>query len=117
MNFDLSRSDVERLLAGFLAGTQAVALNTQVTDCRELPEPHRAAVQRAHEANRAWTAWSTDCGFLVAWGDYDIAASKRLYSYVLSIGWCGLQGSQHATWCRCDPGRPTEWVIGRGYPE
>jgi hypothetical protein len=114
MNFDLSRSDVEQLLAGFLAGTQAVALKTQVTDYRELPEPYRPAVHRAHEAKRAWTAWSTDCGFLVAWGDYDIAASRQLFSHVLFVEWQGSHGGPHATWCRCDPRRPTEWVFGRG---
>jgi hypothetical protein len=116
MHFDLSRSDVERLLTGFLAGTQGVTLQSPITDCQVLPDVYRTAIQRAQEANRAWTAWSTDYGFLLAWGDYDSAASRRQFVYMLFVEWIDF-GGQHAAWCHCDPGRPTEWVFGRGPPE
>jgi hypothetical protein len=62
MNFDLSRPDLETLLAGFLTGTQAVEVGVRRIDLADLPPACRAHVRLAEASGRAWTAWSTPCG-------------------------------------------------------
>jgi len=114
VNFDLSRVDVENLLAAFLVGTQGMKPLARVIDLRELPEQCRVCVQLAASRGRAWTAWSTEVGPIAAWGDYDIAASRRLNAYVLFVEWYWLPSGQNSLWCHCDPRRPSEWTIGRG---
>lgn len=95
MNFELSRSELENLLAGFLAGTQCVELKTRITELKHLSAEYRTHVQCAKAKGRAWTAWSTELGILVAWGDYDIAASRRLDAFVLCrILWNQLRSTR-----------------------
>jgi hypothetical protein len=60
MNVDLSRTDVEKLLGGFLMGTQAVDI--RLTELADLPPACRALVKRAAAAGQVWTAWMTDGG-------------------------------------------------------
>jgi hypothetical protein len=114
MNFDLSRSDVENLLAGFLAGTQGVELKKRLTDLSDLAPACRTHVRRAVASGRAWTAWSTEHGPIAAWGDYDIHGSRQINAYLLSVEWCGVPNDHHSLWCYCHPRRPTEWIVGRG---
>jgi hypothetical protein len=114
MDFDPSLSDAAEPLGGFLAGTQGVELQARIIDVDELSEAHRRRVQSAHVRGLAWTAWSTEHGPVAAWGEYDVAGSKRLNAYVLFAEWYGMPNGQHALWCYCHPGRPTEWIAGRG---
>jgi len=114
MKFDLNRSDVETLLAGFLAGTQCVKLQARVLAIDDLPEECRQPVGAAASLGRAWTAWSTERGPMAAWGNYDIKASIQLNAYVLLVEWYVQPSGCHSIWCHCNPARPTEWVVGRG---
>ena len=113
MNFELSQSELESLLDGFLVGALGLELKTRIMDLKDLPEGCRTRLQRAEAKSRAWTAWVTDDGPVAAWAEYDIAASRRLNAAVLFIEWAGTHG-HHALWCHCTPNRPTEWIIGRG---
>jgi hypothetical protein len=116
INYDLSRADVENLLAGFLEGTLNVELKLRITDLRDLPADCRAHLSQAQASNRAWIAWATSDGPMAAWGDYHLEPSKRLFGYLLSVEWwTGLTG-HHSLWCYCEPKRPTEWTIGRTRP-
>jgi hypothetical protein len=114
INFDLSRTDVENLLAGFLTGAVGVQLGTRLTDLNALPVAYRAHVRAAEASGRACTAWSTADGPIAAWGDYHLEASKRLYAHLLLIEWSEVPTGHHSLWCYCDPKRSTEWTIGRG---
>ena len=113
MNFDLSRSDVESLLAGFLAGTLGVEFGTRLIAVSELPAPCRTHVRAAVASGHAWIAWTTPCGPMAAWGVYDIQGSRQINAYLLSSG-----GVYRAVTTRCGvtatPKRPTDWVVGRG---
>jgi hypothetical protein len=115
MNFDLSRSEFENLLAGFLVGALGVELKARVSSLNELPAACRPRIESAEAKGLAWSAWTTDQGLMAAWGEYDIAASRKLNAHVLRVGWW-VQSTQthHALWCYCYSGRPTEWVVGRG---
>jgi hypothetical protein len=113
MLFDLSHTDLENLLGGFLTGTQSVELKARVTEMGDLPESYRKHLQGAQAQGRAWAAWWTDSGILTAWCDYDIVASRKQHAFVLYIAWAGAACGQHALWCYCYPDRPTDWVIGR----
>jgi hypothetical protein len=114
VKYDLSRSDVENLLAGFLTGAQGIELGTRLTDIRELPETCRTLVRRAEESGRAWTAWSTPIGPVAAWGQYDLERSRQLFAFLLLVEWWDVPSGHHALWAYCDPRRPTEWTIGHG---
>jgi hypothetical protein len=114
VNFDLSRSDVENLLAAFLAGTLGVEFGTRFMTLSELPAPCRTHLRPAVASGRAWIAWSTSCGPLAAWGVYDIQASRQINAYLLFVEWWGMPSGHHSLWCYCDPKRPTDWVVGRG---
>jgi hypothetical protein len=114
INYDLSRSDVENLLAGFLTGAVGVELGTRLTDLNVLPAAYRAHLHAAEASGRAWTAWSTERGPIAAWGDHDREGSRRLNAYLLLVDWGDGHTGYHSLWCYCDPKRPTEWTIGRG---
>ena len=116
INFDLSRSDVETLLAGFLTGAVGVQLGARLTDLSSLPAEHRKHVCAAEDSGRPWAAWSTERGPIAAWGDYHPEASKRLYGHQMLIEWYDMPTGHHALWCYCDPKRLTQWTIGRGRP-
>src|SRR5882724_411413 len=98
-NFDLSLSELERLLAGFLVGTQGVELGERLMDLDDLPAACREDVRRATASGRAWTAWSTQYGPIVAWGDYNIQGSKQLNGYLLFVEWWSVPGGHHSLWC------------------
>jgi hypothetical protein len=114
INNDLSPSDVERLLAGFLTGAVGVQLGTRLTDLNALPAECCKHVRAAEAGGRTWAAWATDCGPIAAWGDHHPEASKRLYGYQLLVEWWDVPTGHHSLWCYCDPKRPTEWTFGRG---
>jgi hypothetical protein len=116
INFELSRSDVENLLAGFLAGTQCVVLQARIIEIGELPGATRTHVQRAESRGRPWTAWSTKRGPMAAWGDYNLEGSVKLNAYLLFVEWWLVPSGHHSLWCYCYPKRPTEWIIGRSRP-
>jgi hypothetical protein len=113
MYFDLSRSELENLLTGFLVGALGVELKAQVHDLTQLPEDYRTRVCKAESQGRPWTAWSTDRGLIAVWGEYDLAASRSLHAFVLFLSWYGVAFSQHGMWCYCYPNRPAEWIVGR----
>jgi hypothetical protein len=112
MYFDLSRSEMENVLTGFLVGALGVELKAQVSQM-ELPEDYRTRICKAESEGRPWTAWSTDRGLVAAWGEQDLDASRKLHACVLFVSWCGEAFSQHGIWCYCYPNRPTEWIVGR----
>jgi hypothetical protein len=114
VNFDLSRSDVEILLTGFIVGTQGVELGTHLTSLGDLPAAYRAHVRGAEASGDAWTAWLTLWGPMAAWGNYDIQGSRQINAYLLFVEWWGELSGHHSLWCYCDPKRPTGWTIGRG---
>jgi hypothetical protein len=113
VNFDLSRSDVENLLAGFLAGAIGLELRARL-DISQLPVDCRKHMQQAKTSGRAWTAWATERGPIAAWGDYHFEASKGNYAHLLLIEWSDVPTGHHSLWCYCDPKRPTEWTVGEG---
>jgi hypothetical protein len=110
----LSKFEVENLLSGFLAGTLCLKLETRTSDIGELPLACRTLVLTAQRAGRVWTAWSTPCGPVAAWADYDINGSKRTQAYVLFVEWWHESNGHHSLWCYCYPKRPKEWTFGRG---
>ena len=114
INFDLFRSDVENLFAGFLTGAVGAELGVRLTDMNALPLECRKHVRAAEGAGRTWVAWETDRGTIAAWGDYHTDASRRLYAYQMLIEWYDTPTGHHALWCYCNPGRSAEWTIGRG---
>jgi hypothetical protein len=111
---DLSRSDVENLLAGFLTGARSVQLGKRLTELDDLPAAYRTHVQLAEASGVVWAAWSTQCGPVVAWAKVDAQGSGRSSAYLLQFEWYETLSGHHALWCHCDPKRPTEWTIGRG---
>jgi hypothetical protein len=115
MDFSGTRAEVEKLLKGFLVGTQNVRLESQVLTIEELPAACRERVRAADASGRVWGAWSTEQGVMVVWGNYDVEGSRRLKWYVLLyLEWYIPPGEFHAGWFRCNPRRPTEWIFGRG---
>lgn len=116
MNFDLSRSDVENLLAGFLTGTQAVELKKRLTDLTDLPPACRTLVRRAEATGRAWTAWVTELGPIAASANYDPHGSRQIDAYLLLVEWWAEPSGHHSLWCYCHPKHPTDWTVGRGRP-
>ena len=108
------RAEVVSLLDGFLAGTQAVELRVRIQDLQEPPVWFRAHLERAQGLGRVWTAWLTDEGYMIAWGDYDHEQSTRVRGHVLFIEWCLPPTEQHASWWYCYAKRPKEWICGRG---
>jgi hypothetical protein len=117
MNFDLSRTDVENLLAGFLTGTQAVDLGLRLTDLSDLPPACRTLLRNAAAAGRAWTAWVTEFGPMAAWADYDSRGSRQINAYLLFVEWWSASSGHHSLWCYCHPKRPNDWTAGRGHPD
>jgi hypothetical protein len=111
---DLSRSDVERLLAGFLTGSRSVELGKRLTELSDLPAACRTHAKFAEASGVVWAAWLTPCGSVVAWAKVDIQGSIRINAHVLRLEWCDTLSGHHALWCYCDPKRPTEWTVGRG---
>lgn len=114
MPSDVSRAEIVSLLDAFLAGTQAVELRTAIKDLKALPVWFRAHLERAEGLGRIWTAWSTDEGHMIAWGDYDQEQSKRIRAHVLFVKWCLPPAEHHASWWYCYGKRPREWICGRG---
>ena len=117
INYDLSRLEVETLIAAFLTGALGIELERRLTDLGELPPVCRAHVRLAEASGRAWTAWSTLCGPIAAWGYYDIQGSKQISAYLLLVEWCGVLSGHcdhHSLWCYSYPKHPREWIVGRG---
>jgi hypothetical protein len=81
VNFDLSRSDVEILLTRFIVGTQGVEIGTHLTSLGDLPAAYCAHVRGAEASGHAWTAWSTPCGPMAAWGNY----ARQINAYLLFV--------------------------------
>jgi len=106
--------DLEDLLKCFLVGTQNVSLAARIQKLAELPSDCRDRVRAAQARGHGWAAWSTERGPMVAWGTYDDDGSRRLRTHLVYIEWFVPPGEYHAAWWRCDPNRPTEWVVGRG---
>jgi len=117
MHFDVSRSDLENLLTGFLVGALGIEPKAQIHDLTVLPEDYRTRVRHAESQEHPWTAWSTERGLVAVWCEYDLAASKRLQACCLFLSWYGVAFSQHGMWCYCYPNRPTEWIVGRDRAE
>jgi len=111
---DVSRAEVVSLLDAFLAGTQAVELRVRITDPKKLPDWFRAQLDGAQKLGRIWTAWVTDEGHMIAWGEYDHERSTRNRANVLFIEWCLPPDAHHASWWFCYAKRPKEWICGRG---
>jgi hypothetical protein len=111
---DVSRAEIVSLLDAFLSGTQAVELRVRIKELEGLPDWYRAHVEHAQELGRVWTAWSTDEGHVIAWGDYDHEQSTRVRAHVLFIEWGLPPADHHASWWYCYPKRPKEWICGRG---
>jgi hypothetical protein len=114
IRFDLSRSDVENLLGGFLTGALGLEPETRLTETAELPMACQSHLRLAETSGRAWTAWSTPLGPTAAWGEYDIQGSKNLFAFLLLVEWWDVPSGHHALWAYCDPRRRTEWTIGKG---
>jgi hypothetical protein len=114
VRFDLSRSDVENLLAGFMTGALGMELRTRLTDIAELPAACQSHLRLAQDSGRPWTAWSTPLGPTAVWGEYDIQGSRHLFAFLLLVEWWDVPSGHHALWAYCDPKRPTEWTIGHG---
>lgn len=110
----LARAEVEALLSAWLAGTQCVELQGRLTARADLPEACVKYVVAAQDAGRAWVAWSTELGPMVAWGDYDERQSEKMRAHVMFIEWWLPSSGHHRLWARADPRRPTEWTAGRG---
>ena len=113
-SFDLSRSDVENLLTGFLSGALGMELIVRLKDLNDLPKAWRTQVQLAENSGDAWIAWSTRCGPIAAWGRCDLQGSRRINACLLRVEWCDTLGGHHSLWSYCDPKRPIEWTVGRG---
>jgi hypothetical protein len=111
---EVSCAEVVSLLDAFLRGTQAVELRTRIMDLKELPDWFRTHIEGAQKLGRIWTAWSTDEGHMIAWGDYDDEQSRRVRAHVLFVEWCLPPAEQHASWWYCYAKRPKEWICGRG---
>jgi hypothetical protein len=109
INFILSRSDVEILLAGFLTGAVGVELRERL-DISELPAECCKHVGVAEASGRPWTAWSTERGPMAAWGEYHPEPSRRLYALLLWLEWWTLPHIHHAGWWCVDPRRPRDWT-------
>lgn len=116
INFDLSRSDVENLLAEFLTGAVGVQLTERLTDLNALPAECRKQVRPAEASGRVCVAWSSSTGPIAAWGDYHSEGSKQLKAYLMSVEWYDAQTGHHSLSCYCDPKRTTEWTVGRSRP-
>ena len=116
INFDLSRSDVENLLAAFLTGAVGVQVGMRLTDLNALPVEHRKHLRAAADAGRTWAAWSTERGPIATWGDYHPEASKGLCAYLILIEWYDTPTGHHSLWCYSYPQRPTEWIVGQSRP-
>ncbi len=114
IKFDLSRSDMESLLAGFLTGALGMELRERLTDIAELPAACCALVRLAEESGHTWKAWSTPKGPVAAFGQYDLHGSIQLMAHIVLIEWWDVPNGHHALWAYCDPKRPSEWTIGRG---
>jgi hypothetical protein len=114
IDYDLSRSDIQSLLAGFLTGAVGVTLGTRLMDLDDLPSACRTHVRLAAANGRTWAAWVTDRGPIAVCGEYHIEPSKRLFAYLLLTEWWEDLSGHHSMWCYCDPKRLTEWTFGRG---
>ena len=114
IHFDLSRTQVQILLEGFLTGALGVELIARLDKLDDLPQECRTHVELAQDAGVPWIAWSTANGPMAAWGNFDVQGSRRCHVVVLHIAWWHPLSGQHSVWCHCDPKRPTEWTVGRG---
>jgi hypothetical protein len=114
INFELSRSDIESVLTGFLPGALGVSLVGRLDSLSDLPREYRTYLQLAEGSGSAWIWWSTPSGAIAAWGRLDLQGSRRINACLLHIDWCDTLTGRHSLWCYCDPQRPTEWTIGRG---
>lgn len=114
LRFAPARADVEFLLSAWLAGTQCVDLRRRLTALADLPEACLKHVVEAQEAGRAWVAWWTELGPMVAWGDYDRRQSEKMRAHTMFLEWWLPSSGHHRLWARGDPRRPTEWTVGRG---
>lgn len=103
---------MDNLLAGFLTGAVGVELRARL-DISELPAERRKQVGVAEASGCPWTAWLTERGPMVAWGEHRPEPSKRLNAFLL-IEWWDVPSGHHALWAYCDLRRPNEWTVGRG---
>jgi hypothetical protein len=99
VNFDLSRSDVEILLAEFLTGAAGVQLTERLTDLNALPAECCNQVRPAEASGRICVAWSSSTGPIAAWGDYHVEGSKQLKAYLMSVEWYDAQTGHHSLSC------------------
>src|ERR1700723_1259483 len=103
MDFSGSHAEIEKLLKCFLIGTQNLPLSEQILDIGKLPRACREHVRAAESKSRAWTAWRSERGPMVAWVTYDAEASNQLKAHVLYVEWFTPPDEIHAIWCRCHP--------------
>jgi hypothetical protein len=114
INFDLTRSDVEILLTGFLSGALGVTLTDRLNNLGDLPRDWRTHLQLAEDSGCPWVAWSTSGGPIAVCGKFDVQGSRRINAYLLLVEWRDTLSGHHSVWCYCEPKRPTEWTLGRG---
>lgn len=113
--FDLSRLEVENLLTGFLSGALGAQPIVQLTNLNMLPKACRAQVQIPEASGSVWIAWSTASGPMVVWGKVDLQGSRQINACLMFLEWWDTPKGYHALWAHCDPKRPSEWTIGRGW--
>ena len=115
---NLSRSDVENLLTGFLSGALGMELIVRLSNLQDVPSVccSRLDLINIIEVAGAWIAWSTRYGAVAAKGSLDIEGSRRIQACLLRIEWFDTVSGHHSLWAHCDAKRPTEWTIGRGRP-
>ena len=114
VNLDLSRSDVENLLTGFLSGALGMELIARLFNLSDVPAAPSSRLNLTEEVAGAWVAWSTRHGAVTARGSLDVEGSRRIQACVLRIEWVDTVSGHHSLWAHCNPKRPTEWTIGRG---
>jgi hypothetical protein len=114
VNLDLSRSDVENLLTGFLSGALGMELIARLSNLKDVPSACCSRLNLTEEVAGAWIAWSTQHGAVAARGSLDVDGSRRIQGCLLRIEWVDTVSGHHALWAHCDPKRPTEWTIGHG---
>jgi hypothetical protein len=114
VNFELSRANIQELLAAFLMGAVDLKLEGRISEAAHLPSPMKMLIGAARAKEDPWGLWMTSSGPVAAWANYDKEGSRRLGAYLLYIEWCAINGESHSLWCHANPHRPTEWTVGRG---
>lgn len=114
INLDLSRTEVEDLLTGFLSGALCVEIVARLGNLDFLSVACRKRAQLAVASGGAWIAWSTAFKPVAVWGNVDIHRSRQINACLLQIAWCDAPSGHHSLWCYCQTKHPTEWTVGRG---